>query len=155
MIKNDEVGLFYNWDRSRHTLAQHCDVAGKTMKLFTERVPWTEEQWWQAGKNDALACLTPRFDGSDTTKIEQSSYMRGYTNGREIGNRTAACPKFTPHKDWEIGHCYNVLPGLFPEEVKNTLKLISLAFFTIVTLGFLVGTAVVMLWFLLNLWRWL
>lgn len=85
------------------------------MRWFAESVPWTDSQWWHAGKDDATACIAPRFGGSDIAEDEIRAYMFGYTEGKKINSRTVVCPNLTPHVEWEPGHCFNYRPGVFPE----------------------------------------
>lgn len=101
------------------------------MRLFDERVPWTEQQWWDAGRGDALDCVAGRYDGSDAAEEFLRSYIFGYTNGEAINWRTVPCPNKTHAEPFTWEECSIFFPGLLSERWRFLFYAIGWAFISV------------------------
>lgn len=85
------------------------------MRLFDERRPWIESEWWQAGLVDARNCVRARYGGSDDAEDEIRAYIHGYMEGERVNARTTPCPRTEESKPFVWVECSTFYPGLLSE----------------------------------------
>ena len=111
------------------------------MNIFAKSEPWTEADWWQAGHLDALECRAARYDGSDVCEDVLRAYIGGYSNGREIMQRTTPCDRLSPTESFEAEETTHYYPGLIPEQYRFACLLLYY-FFAIAGFGMIIALAI-------------
>lgn len=108
------------------------------MPLLERTIPWSYNDWWNAGRDDAMNCVAPRYYGSDMCEEVLSAYITGYSEGTRVANRTVKCANLSSSVPFEPEETQWIVPGLFTTGWSLFFYIVGPAFAGVATLVWVV-----------------